>query len=184
MFNFNIRKNNTKLKKKKNIIYLVDYIFNKNILLDLEVIKILKFYQPDEVKFLYHEKMSLKTSHKERFKLAKKLLKKYSKARLVITKKLHSALPCVGMEVPVILFNIKKINDRRFSGIANTFMNFMGYYPNSKKFKIEILRDKKGYIINDEQYKYYVKKMDKEIKKFKKKKLNNEKKDKNKKKKN
>ena len=155
-----------KVQKKKNIIYLVDYNFNQNILLDIEVIKILKFYQPDEVKFLYHEKMSLNTSHKERFKLAKKFLKKYSKARLVITNRLHAALPCVGMEVPVILYNIKNKHDRRFSGIVNTFMNYMGYYSNNPKFKIEILTDKNGYIINDEQYKYYVKKMERVINKF------------------
>lgn len=80
-------------KIKKNIIYLVDYKFKKNILIDLEILKILKFYQPDEIKFMYHEKLSLKTNHKKRFEIAKQYLNKYSQARLVITTRLHCALP-------------------------------------------------------------------------------------------
>lgn len=87
-------------KIKKNIIYLVDYEFKKNILIDLEILKILKFYQPDEVKLMYHSKLTLKIKHKKRFDIAKQYLKKYSQARLVITTRLHCALPCVGMEVP------------------------------------------------------------------------------------
>lgn len=152
---------------KKNIIYLVDYIFNKNVLLDLEVIKILKFYQPDEVKFLYHEKIKIKTTtQKERFDLAKLYLKKYSQAILVITRRLHAALPCVGMDVPVILFNINKKKEPRFSGYTETFVNFMGYYSNTSKFRIEILTDEYGYVTNDEQYKYYVDKMENVINNF------------------
>jgi hypothetical protein len=65
-------------KIKKNIIYLVDYKFKKNILIDLEIINILKFYQPDEVKFINHL-VNMKTSHKKRFEIAKNYLKKYIK---------------------------------------------------------------------------------------------------------
>jgi hypothetical protein len=153
-------------KSKKNIIYLVDYKFKKNILIDLEVLKILKFYQPDELKFMYHEKLSLKTNHKKRFEIAKQYLKKYSQARLVITTRLHCALPCIGMEVPVILVVPNKNKDTRFTGIANTFLNFMGYYPKNKRFIKEILTNDKGFIINDQGYKYYVNKMEKIITNF------------------
>ena len=153
-------------KIKKNIIYLVDYKFKKNILIDLEILKILKFYQPDEVKLMYHSKLSLKINHKKRFDIAKQYLKKYSQARLVITTRLHCALPCVGMEVPVILVSPNKNNDSRFTGNANTFLNFIGYYPENKRFIKEIMTDDKGYIINDQGYKYYVNKMEKIIKKF------------------
>jgi len=153
-------------KIKKNIIYLVDYEFKKNILIDLEILKILKFYQPDEVKLMYHSKLSLKINHKKRFDIAKQYLKKYSQARLVITTRLHCALPCVGMEVPVILVSPNKNNDSRFTGNANTFLNFIGYYPENKRFIKEIMTDDKGYIINDQGYKYYVNKMEKIIKNF------------------
>ena len=153
-------------KKKKNIIYLVDYKFNKNILIDLEVLNILKFYQPDEVKFLHHEFISLKTNHTKRFEIAKQYLKEYSQGRLIITSRLHCALPCVGMDIPVILIVPHKNNDNRFSGIANTFLNFMGYYPKNNRFIKEILINDKGFIINDQGYKYYVNKMEKIIKNF------------------
>ncbi len=153
-------------KIKKNIIYLVDYKFNKNILIDLEVIKILKFYQPDEIKFMHHEKISLKVPHKQRFEMAKDYLKKYSQAKLIITSRLHCVLPCVGMNVPVILIVPNKNKDNRFTGLANTFLNFIGFYPYNNKFINEILKDDKGYIINDQGYKYYVNKMEKIIKNF------------------
>lgn len=153
-------------KIKKNIIYLVDYKFNENILIDLEVLKILKFYQPDEVKFMHHYILSLKSNHIKRFKVAKQYLREYSQARLVITSRLHCALPCVGMDVPVILIAPNKNNDSRFSGMANTFLNFMGYYPKNKRFIKEILTNDKGFIINDQGYKYYINKMEKIIKNF------------------
>jgi hypothetical protein len=52
--------------------------------------------------------------HKKRMLLAKKLLKMYrDEARLVITTRLHCALPCIGMGVPVIFFG--NPNDYRVS---------------------------------------------------------------------
>ena len=153
-------------KIKKNIIYLVDYKFNINVLIDLEIIKILKFYQPEEIRFMSHEKISINVSHNQRFEIAKNYLKKYSQAKLIITTRLHCVLPCVGMNVPVILTVPNKNKDSRFTGLANTFLNFIGFYPNNNKFIKEILTDEKGYIINDQGYKYYSNKMEKIINNF------------------
>jgi len=152
-------------KIKKNIIYLVDYKFNKNFFIDLEIIKILNFYQPDEVKFMSHY-INITYSHQKRFEIAKNYLKKYSQAKLIITTRIHCALPSISLNVPVILVIPKKNNDGRYTGLANTFLNFIGYYPKSKKFIKEILIDEKGYVINDQGYKNYVYKMEEIIKKF------------------
>ncbi|XP_022093128.1 uncharacterized protein LOC110980597 [Acanthaster planci] len=46
-----------------------------------------------------------RTNSVERFQTAYKLLEEYSEARLVITQRIHCALPCVAMGIPVIFFN-------------------------------------------------------------------------------
>lgn len=66
----------------------------------------------------------------------------------------------------VILISPNKNNDSRFTGNANTFLNFIGYYPENKRFIKEIMTDDKGYIINDQGYKYYVNKIEKIMKNF------------------
>lgn len=48
-----------------------------------------------------------------RFEYAKELISKYSKAKLVLTSRIHCALPCLGLETPVIY--IKDINDDEIS---------------------------------------------------------------------
>lgn len=48
-----------------------------------------------------------------RFEYAKELITKYSKAKLVLTSRIHSALPCLGLETPVIY--IKDIDDGEIS---------------------------------------------------------------------
>ena len=40
-----------------------------------------------------------------RFTMAYGLMKKYGEAKLVITQRIHGALPCVGMNTPVVFFN-------------------------------------------------------------------------------
>lgn len=47
----------------------------------------------------YSERYS---THEERNDVAKDLLKKYASARLVITSRIHCALPCLGLETPVV----------------------------------------------------------------------------------
>lgn len=68
---------------------------------------------------------------KERFKTdeerldeAKRLVELYAKAKFVITSRIHCALPCLGLETPVIYIN--KINDReaskcRLEGLIDLF---------------------------------------------------------------
>jgi hypothetical protein len=53
---------------------------------------------------------------KERFELAEELIRKYAKAGLVITSRLHCALPCLGLGTPVIFYP-HNINDVRFDGL-------------------------------------------------------------------
>lgn len=55
---------------------------------------------------------------------AKRLVEKYAKARLVVTSRIHCALPCLGLETPVIfteLANQSEASLCRFGGLRDLF---------------------------------------------------------------
>jgi len=59
-------------------------------------------------------------SPKARFVAAARLLDKMRTAEMVVTKRLHAVLPCVGFETPALVFISDKLKDsRRFSGVDN-----------------------------------------------------------------
>jgi hypothetical protein len=62
-------------------------------------------------------------SDEEKFNIAEKLLKKYAKAKLVVTSRIHCALPCLAMGTPVIFINAFNsfVDTCRFDGISNLF---------------------------------------------------------------
>lgn len=59
----------------------------------------------------------------EKFQYAEECLKKYAKAKLVITSRIHCALPCLAMGTPVIFINAFNtfVDTCRFDGIAELF---------------------------------------------------------------
>ncbi len=59
----------------------------------------------------------------EKFTYAEECLKKYAKARLVLTSRIHCALPCLAMGTPVIFLNAFNtfVDTCRFDGIAELF---------------------------------------------------------------
>ena len=101
-------------------------------------------------------------THIERFKLAKKLIDKYARAKLVITTRLHAYLPCLALNTPVILVN-KKF-DIRFSGLYK-FLNTIG--KNEKNiFEIKVNVDNQGFIYNSKAYLNYANKLKEALKYF------------------
>jgi len=58
-----------------------------------------------------------------KFNRADRLLEKYEKAKLVITSRIHVALPCLAFGTPVI-FIIKDQKDIRFNGLTNLFNSY------------------------------------------------------------
>jgi hypothetical protein len=81
----------------------------------------------DQVEVIY-QRGSAEGSREERFQIAEELLDKYAKAKLVITSRIHCALPCLAMGVPVYfvnagygsLFSFGTLGDR-FEGIIDQF---------------------------------------------------------------
>lgn len=80
-----------------------------------------------------------------RFELAEKTLKCYEKARLVITSRIHCALPCLAMGTPVVFIDggLENISEQcRLDGISN-FFNTVKIIKNkniSSNFDIDLLR--------------------------------------------
>ncbi|OEK08464.1 hypothetical protein A8C32_03165 [Flavivirga aquatica] len=62
-------------------------------------------------------------SDEEKFEMAESLLKKYAKAKLVITSRIHCALPCLALGTPVIFINgfDSFVDSCRFDGILELF---------------------------------------------------------------
>ncbi len=106
--------------KKKNNICTVDISENlKNFIkgnTKLEVIeKTHNLYGDNESK-----------NYEERFKNVENLLKEYQAANLVVTNRLHCALPCLALDVPVILiYNEDSIDIKNRLGNYTGFLNCM-----------------------------------------------------------
>ena len=100
-------------KRTKEIIF-IDYKFGDypeadNYLFSLEA------YNFNKITYISHM-LDINLTHIERFKFARKLLNKYAKAQLIITTRIHGALPCLALKTPVILIN-KKFDYDRYMGL-------------------------------------------------------------------
>lgn len=93
--------------------------------------------------YIYHElpyyAEKLRTND-ERMHFAQELIKKYSEASLVVTSRIHCALPCTGMETPVIYIENEKqdeISSCRFGGLKELF-NIVNFDGNNLHHKLNI----------------------------------------------
>ena len=70
-----------------------------------------------------HEPPANTFSDAEKFAMAEDLLQKYARARLVITSRIHCALPCLALGTPVIFINgfTTFVDSCRFDGILDLF---------------------------------------------------------------
>ena len=74
--------------------------------------------------------------HEKYFKEADELLKRYARAKVVITSRIHCALPCLGMGTPVIYIHSERENDEhnsRLKGLLDLFDNII--YVNKHEIK-------------------------------------------------
>lgn len=77
----------------------------------------------NSAEFINQEPPSNTYSDEEKFEMAETLLHKYAKAKLVITSRIHCALPCLAMGTPVIFVNgfDSFVDSCRFEGILELF---------------------------------------------------------------
>ena len=73
-----------------------------------------------------------------RFQLAESLLKRYQNARLVVTSRLHCALPCLAMGTPVVYVDGGVSSDRdRFEGL-DRFVHTIRLSDRKSKTKLDV----------------------------------------------
>ena len=73
----------------------------------------------------------------EKMEYARSLIRKYAKAKLVVTSRIHCALPCLGIETPVIFVTSNNLeqgvgrggSNGRFGGLIE-LLNLMEWTPN------------------------------------------------------
>lgn len=116
--------------------------------------EILSSYKTDPIYTVTHSCSVLKT-HEERFRLAEDLLSLYSKAKLVITSRIHCALPCIAMGTPVILV-VNHYDDKRYPGIDG-FLNKI-YCSSAGKFVVDV-NMKSGFVLNNDKHIPYAEKL-------------------------
>ena len=101
--------------ERTNEIIFIDYILGNYPKAD-DFLFSLKAYNLSNAIYISHN-FPTNLTHIERFQYAKKLLNKYSRAKLIITTRIHGALPCLALNTSVILIN-KNYDYKRFPGLS------------------------------------------------------------------
>lgn len=105
---------------------------------------------------------------------ARGLIKRYASANLVITSRIHCALPCLAVATPIIyvqaevLEDIHKRSPGRMDGIINLF-NVLEYDKKNDTVKLGNNKEKINFdtqIINSDDYKTFRDRLSETVKKF------------------
>lgn len=142
-----------KNEERNNNIYFVGYkiIDDKINPIDKKIKEILENFPENKIFYKTHH-YPLNTDYKGCLYEAQSLLKDYAKAKLVITTKIHCALPCLALGTPVILI-MPQFDRKRFKGIYN-LLNYIGFDENNN-FICKINKDEYGNITNTTEYLKY-----------------------------
>jgi len=117
---FNLVSNDFFAKMKKMLFNVSSF---NNIMASIDISFFLKRLLPAELlngaQYISHI-YSDSVTYNERFDLARHHLKLYEKARLVVTSRIHCALPCLAMKTPVLFLDtFNKQKDSRFKGLID-----------------------------------------------------------------
>lgn len=146
--------------ERTNEIIFIDYRFGQYPKAD-NFIKSLKGYNFINITHISHMYKLSKYSQLERFQYAKKLLDRYAKAKLVISTRIHGALPCLALRTPIIFINKKY--DIRYPGLYE-LLNTIGINSEGK-FQINVKLDNNNLVVNPKKYLKYSQNLKRIIKK-------------------
>ncbi|MUP36991.1 polysaccharide pyruvyl transferase family protein [Labilibaculum euxinus] len=94
-----------------------------------------------EAKYVIQERSLKKYTHEERFEVATDFLKQLANAKLVVTSRLHTALPCLAFGTPVIFVDGQldsKFDSSRLSSYTESMLNTIGIEEIQKKSASEL----------------------------------------------
>jgi len=101
-----------------------------------------------KAKYIIQERSLKKFTHDERFDIAIDFLKQLANAKLVVTSRLHTALPCLAFGTPVIFIDGKlshKFDSSRLSSYTETMLNTIGINEIQQKSTEELHKIVKEY---------------------------------------
>lgn len=134
-----------------NSILFVDYNKGKNEYIDNTIDNILKLYEECDIDKITHCR-PLTYTVEENLKYSHELIERYSRAKLVITSRLHCALPCLSIGTPVI-FVIYKYDKKRYKGLEQ-LLNIVGINEYGQ-YITRIKKSDNGLIVNSNLYRKY-----------------------------
>ena len=144
--------------ERTNEIIFIDYRFGRFPKAD-KYIKSLNSYNFNKVIHTKHM-FNINYSHIDRFRLAKKLLERYARAKLVISTRIHGALPCLALKTPVIFVNKKY--DKRFPGLYE-LLNTVGINYKGE-FRINVKLNNNNLVVNPKKYLKFANRLKERIK--------------------
>jgi hypothetical protein len=126
-----------------------------------------KFIDKDLLKsaiYINQEPPANKYNDAEKFELAEELLHKYARAKLVITSRIHCALPCLAMGTPVIFVNAFDdfVDSCRLDGLLDLFNRIsLNYETGEQKinFPLKGKINKNTLVNNPENHKILIERM-------------------------
>lgn len=101
---------------------ILNYI--KNLFFVEQYSKIFSMEVLESAEYIAHEIQDSFDCEDAKFKYAEELLYKYAKAKFIVTSRIHCALPCLGLETPVLfIYNTDHdfISKCRFGGLLELF---------------------------------------------------------------
>ena len=79
----------------------------------------------EDMEYVEHKRYELDKTNDQRFNDAEELIKRYSQAKVVITSRIHVALPCLALGTPVIFLDVgysSKNQRNRFDGLTDKML--------------------------------------------------------------
>ena len=105
-------------------------------------------------------------SEEDKMHYAEKLVKKYAAAKLVVTGRIHCALPCLGLETPVVFTVGYTLEEGSHSSSAGRFGGLMDFFNVVRIKKLKACGDINFPLKNKKIYKSYAEKLEKKCEDF------------------
>jgi len=93
-------------------------------LIHYTISQFLRDVDPKDIVELRHSMPLRDQPHEKHFEIAEEYVKRYARARMVITSRIHSALPCLGLGTPVLLV-FPEYDALRYEGLID-LINYIG----------------------------------------------------------
>lgn len=105
-------------------------------------------------------------TEEEKMKYAEMLVKKYAAAKLVVTGRIHCALPCLGLETPVVFTDGHTLEEGSDASSAGRFGGLIDFLNVSHVKKLKIYNDFKFPVKNKNRFRLYAEELDRKCTEF------------------